>query len=83
MALRMVSLANALQTFWWRAGRSTSVVIRKLITAEFWHGQNGLANIELPKSKCKADPPLGAGPDYRDGACESAHEDYFGAPLGR
>jgi inosine-uridine nucleoside N-ribohydrolase len=32
---------------------------QKLITAEFWHGRNGLANIELPQSKCKADPRFG------------------------
>ena len=30
-------------------------LFQKLITAEFWHGKNGLANVELPASKCKAD----------------------------
>jgi inosine-uridine nucleoside N-ribohydrolase len=29
---------------------------QKLITAQYWHGKNGLANLELPLSKCKADP---------------------------
>ena len=32
---------------------------QKLITAQFWHGKNGLANVELPPSKCKADPRFG------------------------
>src|SRR5262249_31999788 len=31
----------------------------KLITAEFWHGKNGLADIELPPSKCKVDARFG------------------------
>ena len=34
-------------------------LFQKLITAEFWHGKNGLANIELPASKCKVDPRFG------------------------
>src|ERR1700733_3305341 len=49
------------------AGRCDLVVARgahhplnqKLITAQFWHGKNGLANVELPTSKCKADPRFG------------------------
>jgi len=32
---------------------------QKLITAQFWHGKNGLADVELPASKCKADPQFG------------------------
>jgi inosine-uridine nucleoside N-ribohydrolase len=32
---------------------------QKLITAEFWHGKNGLAGIELPPSKCTPDPRFG------------------------
>lgn len=28
---------------------------QKLITAQFWHGKNGLADVELPAPKCKAD----------------------------
>jgi inosine-uridine nucleoside N-ribohydrolase len=32
---------------------------QKLITAQFWHGKNGLANVELPASKCKADSRFG------------------------
>jgi inosine-uridine nucleoside N-ribohydrolase len=30
-----------------------------LITAQFWHGKNGLADVELPASKCKADARFG------------------------
>jgi inosine-uridine nucleoside N-ribohydrolase len=56
-ALKIVSLA----------GRCDVVVARgahhplnqKLITAQFWHGKNGLADVELPPSKCKADPRFG------------------------
>ncbi|HLW79788.1 MAG TPA: nucleoside hydrolase, partial [Terriglobia bacterium] len=28
-------------------------------TAELWHGRNGLANLELPASSCRADPRFG------------------------
>jgi inosine-uridine nucleoside N-ribohydrolase len=34
-------------------------LFQKLITAEFWHGKNGLGNVELPTSKCKADTRFG------------------------
>jgi len=30
-------------------------LVQKLTTAEFWHGQNGLADVELPSPKCKLD----------------------------
>src|SRR6202795_3638985 len=53
-ALRMVSLANRCDIP--VAGGARHPLFQKLITAEFWHGKNGLANIELPRSKCKADP---------------------------
>ena len=53
-ALRMVSLANRCDIT--VAGGAQHPLFQKLITAEFWHGKNGLANIELPASKCKADP---------------------------
>ena len=33
---------------------------QKLITAQFWHGKNGLAGIELPASRCKADSRFGS-----------------------
>jgi len=32
---------------------------QKLITAQFWHGKNGLAGVELPASKCKPDARFG------------------------
>src|SRR5271167_2910286 len=56
-ALRMVSLANRCEIP--VAGGAEHPLFQKLITAEFWHGRNGLANIELPASKCKADARFG------------------------
>jgi purine nucleosidase len=32
---------------------------QKLVTAQFWHGRNGLAGVELPPAKCKVDPRFG------------------------
>jgi purine nucleosidase len=56
-ALRMVSLANRCDIP--VAGGAQHPLFQKLITAEFWHGKNGLANIELPPSKCKVDARFG------------------------
>lgn len=56
-ALRMVSLANRCDIP--VAAGAQHPLFQKLITAEFWHGKNGLANIELPASKCKVDPRFG------------------------
>jgi inosine-uridine nucleoside N-ribohydrolase len=56
-ALRMVSLANRCDIP--VAGGAQHPLFQKLITAEFWHGKNGLANIELPATKCKADARFG------------------------
>ena len=56
-ALRMVSLANRCDIP--VAAGAQHPLFQKLITAEFWHGKNGLANIELPPSKCKADARFG------------------------
>src|SRR6202790_1628137 len=53
-ALRMGSLANRCDIL--VAGGAQHPLFQKLVTAEFWHGQNGLANVELPPSKCKKDP---------------------------
>jgi inosine-uridine nucleoside N-ribohydrolase len=50
-ALRMVSLANRCDIP--VAAGAQHPLFQKLITAEFWHGKNGLANVELPPSKCK------------------------------
>lgn len=52
-ALRLVSLANRCDIP--VAGGAQKPLFQKLITAEFWHGKNGLADIELPASKCRAD----------------------------
>jgi purine nucleosidase len=56
-ALRMVSLANRCDIP--VAAGAQHPLFQKLITAEFWHGTNGLANVELPASKCKVDPRFG------------------------
>jgi inosine-uridine nucleoside N-ribohydrolase len=56
-ALRMVSLANRCDIP--VAAGAQHPLFQKLITAEFWHGKNGLANIDLPASKCKVDPRFG------------------------
>ena len=52
-ALKLASLANRCDIA--VAGGAQHPLFQKLITAEFWHGKNGLANVELPASKCKAD----------------------------
>ena len=56
-ALRMVSLANRCDIP--VAAGAQHPIFQKLITAEFWHGKNGLANVELPPSKCKVNPRFG------------------------
>jgi inosine-uridine nucleoside N-ribohydrolase len=56
-ALKIVSLANRCDVA--VAGGAQHPLNQKLITAEYWHGQNGLANIELPATKCKVDPRFG------------------------
>jgi len=56
-ALRMVSLANRCDIP--VAAGARHPLFQKLITAEFWHGKNGLGNIELPPSKCKLDARYG------------------------
>src|SRR5882757_3446310 len=56
-ALRMVSLANRCDIP--VAAGAQHPLLQKLITAEFWHGKNGLGNVELPASKCKGDARFG------------------------
>ena len=56
-ALRMVSLANRCDIP--VAAGAQHPLFQKLITAEFWHGKNGLANVELPASKCRVDARFG------------------------
>jgi len=56
-ALKIVSLAGRCDVT--VAGGAQHPLNQKLITAQFWHGKNGLANVELPATKCKADPRFG------------------------
>jgi inosine-uridine nucleoside N-ribohydrolase len=56
-ALRLVSLAGRCDIP--VAGGAQHPLNQKLVTAEFWHGLNGLANIELPPPKCRADSRFG------------------------
>jgi inosine-uridine nucleoside N-ribohydrolase len=56
-ALKLASLTNRCDIP--VAGGAQHPLFQKLITAELWHGANGLANVELPTSKCKADPRFG------------------------
>jgi inosine-uridine nucleoside N-ribohydrolase len=56
-ALKIVSLAGRCDVA--VAAGAQHPLAQKLITAEYWHGQNGLADIELPPSKCKVDPRFG------------------------
>jgi inosine-uridine nucleoside N-ribohydrolase len=56
-ALKIVSLAGRCDVI--VAGGAQHPLNQKLITAQFWHGKNGLADVVLPPSKCKADPRLG------------------------
>ncbi len=53
-ALKIVSLAGRCDLT--VAGGAQHPLNQKLITAQYWHGKNGLAGVELPASKCKADP---------------------------
>ena len=56
-ALKIVSLAERCDVV--VAGGAKHPLNQKLITAQFWHGKNGLAAVELPPAKCKADPRFG------------------------
>jgi inosine-uridine nucleoside N-ribohydrolase len=56
-ALKIVSLAGRCDVL--VAGGAKRPLNQKLITAQYWHGPNGLAGVELPASKCKADPRFG------------------------
>jgi purine nucleosidase len=56
-ALRMVSLANRCDIP--VAAGAQHPLFQKLVTAEFWHGKNGLGNVELPSPKCKVDSRWG------------------------
>jgi purine nucleosidase len=56
-ALKLVSLAGRCDIP--VAGGAQHPLNQKLITAEFWHGRNGLANIQLPAAKCRAAAQFG------------------------
>lgn len=56
-ALKIVSLAGRCDVT--VAGGAYHPLNQKLITAQYWHGKNGLADVELPPSKCKADARFG------------------------
>lgn len=56
-ALKIVSLAERCDVA--VAGGAQHPLNQKLITAQYWHGGNGLAGVELPAAKCKADPRFG------------------------
>src|SRR6202789_3637387 len=56
-ALKLVSLAGRCDVV--VAGGAQHPLNQKLITAQYWHGINGLAGVELPPTKCKADPRFG------------------------
>jgi purine nucleosidase len=77
-ALRMVSLANRCDIP--VAAGAQHPLFQKLITAEFWHGKNGLANVELPASKCKVD--LHFGPDLVIQMVHAAPHEITLVPVG-
>lgn len=77
-ALRMVSLANRCDIP--VAGGAQHPLFQKLTTAEFWHGRNGLANIDLPPSKCKVDSRYG--PDLIIEMAHAAPHEITLVPVG-
>ena len=77
-ALRMVSLANRCDIP--VAAGAQHPLFQKLITAEFWHGKNGLANVELPTSKCKVDSRFG--PDVIIQLIHAAPHEITLVPVG-
>jgi purine nucleosidase len=77
-ALRMVSLANRCDIP--VAAGAQHPLFQKLTTAEFWHGKNGLANIDLPPSKCKVDARYG--PDLIIQMVHAAPHEITLVPVG-
>ena len=77
-ALRMASLANRCDIP--IAAGALHPLFQKLITAEFWHGKNGLANVELPPSKCKVDGRFG--PDLIIQMVHAAPHELTLVPVG-
>ncbi len=56
-ALKLVSLARRCDVP--VAGGAQHPLNQKLITAQFWHGRNGLAGVDLPAPTCKPDARFG------------------------
>jgi inosine-uridine nucleoside N-ribohydrolase len=52
-ALKLVSLAGRCDVLVARG--ASHPLVQKLVTAEFFHGANGLGNVELPAPACQAD----------------------------
>src|SRR5437588_10078946 len=77
-ALRMVSLVNRCDIP--VAAGAQHPLFQKLITAEFWHGRNGLANVELPPSKCKVNGHFG--PDLIIQMVHAAPREITLVPVG-
>ena len=77
-ALRMISLANRCDIP--VAAGAQHPLFQKLTTAEFWHGKNGLANIDLPPSKCKVDSRYG--PDLIIEMVHAAPHEITLVPVG-
>src|SRR5882672_905778 len=77
-ALRMASLANRCNIP--IAAGAQHPLFQKLITAEFFHGKNGLANVELPPSKCKVDGRFG--PDLIIEMVHAAPHEITLVPVG-
>jgi purine nucleosidase len=77
-ALRMMSLANRCDIP--VAAGAQHPLFQKLITAEFWHGKNGLADIELPPGKCKVDSRWG--PDLIIEMVHAAPHEITLVPVG-
>ena len=77
-AMRMISLANRCNIP--VAAGAQHPLFQKLITAEFWHGKNGLGNIDLPSSKCKVDPRFG--PDLIIEMVHAAPHEITLVPVG-
>jgi len=73
-ALKIVSLAGRCDVH--VAAGAQHPLNQKLITAQFWHGKNGLAGVELPKSNCTADTRFG--PDL---IIETVHRYPHGVTL--
>src|SRR6202790_1852593 len=56
-ALKIASLAGRCDVI--VAGGAQHPLNQKLITAQYWHGKNGIAGVELPPTKCKTDSRFG------------------------